>query len=113
MHLESKTKQKKVTKTTHQITELRKPRNPYNQTNHVNIIDGRLAISEGPNFSLSLSLSLSLSRRKVWHFSHLFSPLLELLQNLALFNETLGVTIAEYCACLSRVLRPQLKMLLS
>ena len=63
--------------------------------------------------SQSLSLSLSLSRRKVWHFIHLFSPLLELLQNLALFNETLGVTIAEYCACLSRVLRPQLKMLLS
>lgn len=53
MHLESKTKQKKVTKTTHQITELRKPRNQYNQTNHVNIIDGRLAISERPNFFLS------------------------------------------------------------
>lgn len=57
--MESKTKQKKkVTKTTHQITELRKPRNPYNQTNHVNIIDGRFATSERPNFFLSHKNSL-------------------------------------------------------
>ena len=52
-----------------------------------------------PALPPSLSLSLSLSRCKVWHFCHVFSLLIKLLQNIALLDETLTVLIGEYFVC--------------